>query len=225
MSKRETDIVLFGAGNYGKEVLWILKTCNVNKKKFSVLGFLDENESLWETEILGISVLGGLDWLKNNTKKNLNCIICVGDPIIKKIILKKLDNLGLIFPKIVHSTCVLNNDKLIGEGSVISAHVSIESNVKLGKHVFVNMNSSIAHDSCIGDFVNICPGSHINGDNIIEPGVFLGSGSITKEKISIGKWSIIAAGTVLINNAKSFSLYVGNPAILKRSIKSKRPVL
>ena len=65
----------------------------------------------------------------------------------------------------------------------------------------------------------------MNGNNIIECGSFLGSGSITKEKISIGKWSIIGAGSVLINNVKSFSLYVGNPALLKRSIKSKRPVL
>jgi sugar O-acyltransferase (sialic acid O-acetyltransferase NeuD family) len=225
MSKSKTNLVLFGSGGYGKEVLWILKTCSINKNKFSILGFLDENKSLWGKNILGVPVLGGLNWLKNSSQENLNCVICVGDPVIRKTIFKKLDKLGLIFPKIIHSSCILDNDKLIGEGSVISTNVSIESNVKIGKHAFVNMNSSIAHDSDIGNFVTICPGSHINGNNIIECGSFLGSGSITKEKISIGKWSIIGAGSVLINNVKSFSLYVGNPALLKRSIKSKRPVL
>ena len=50
--------VIVGAGTYGEVYLAYLQEAGVN-----VVGFLDDNESLWGKEVQGIKVLGGISLL------------------------------------------------------------------------------------------------------------------------------------------------------------------
>lgn len=77
------------------------------------------------------------------------------------------------------------------------------------------MGTTIAHDSVIQDFVTMAPGVHVNGETVIEEGVFIGSGAVLQQKLKIGKWAKIGAGTVLRTNAEEHSTYVGIPGKLK----------
>ena len=70
-------------------------------------------------------------------------------------------------------------------------------------------DSTTGHESSIGDFVNIGPGSNINGVNKIEKGAFVGTGIITKEDIIVGEWSVIGAGTIVVTNVPKNSLFLG----------------
>lgn len=80
----------------------------------------------------------------------------------------------------------------------------------------VNILSIIDHDCIIDDYVTINSGSNINGDNQIKMGSFIGSNTVTKQGISIGQWTIIGVGTVLIDDAKEKCVYVGLPGKIKK---------
>ena len=46
----------------------------------------------------------------------------------------------------------------------------------------------------------------------IKEGSYIGMNSSIKERVTLGKWSIVGMGSVVIKNVKENSVVVGNPA-------------
>ena len=49
----------------------------------------------------------------------------------------------------------------------------------------------------------------------------MGTGVTTLPRLSIGKWSIIGAGSVVIHDVPPYSVVVGNPAKVIRNVEKK----
>lgn len=47
---------------------------------------------------------------------------------------------------------------------------------------------------------------------IIREGASIGAGAICVAPVEIGRWSVIGAGAVVVEDTEAFGLYVGNPA-------------
>ena len=56
-------VVLVGAGALGRDSMSVFHALQVSDPGWRVVGFVDDREELWGTEILGVPVLGGRDWL------------------------------------------------------------------------------------------------------------------------------------------------------------------
>lgn len=217
-------LVIIGASGFGKEVLLTINDCNKKSKKYEVLGFIDDSEKLWGRVINGKKVLGGIIWLLQNYSK-INCVVCIGDPFIRKNVIEKLNKNKFIFPIIIHPSVIKSKFSKIGKGVIIQAGCIINPDSKIEDHVLINMDCTVAHDSVLKEFSTLSPGVHINGNNIIERGTYFGTGAVTKDNVNIGEWCVIGAGTIVIDDVKSFSLLIGNPGKVKRNIKRKRPKL
>ena len=216
MAKKPIKIVIISAAGFAEEVLFAIQECNKKCLKYEVLGFVDDNTSLHGKIIKSFPVLGGLEWIKKNSSE-IRYVLAIGDGLIRRKIIKKLDK-KVKFETIIHPTVSCYNLSSIGVGSIIESHCIIQPNVKIGKHVVVNFQCSIAHDCTIGDFVTLQPNVHISGANKIEEETYVGVGSTTTENLSIGKKSIIGAGSVVLNNVKSNSVYLGSPAKFYKKI-------
>jgi serine acetyltransferase len=55
--------------------------------------------------------------------------------------------------------------------------------------------------------VTLSPNCTVNGENIVQEGVFFGSGAVTRDKIKIGKWCHIGACSVIVKNIPDNSLF------------------
>ena len=210
-------IVIVGAGGFGREVLWTLRDCNKVLKKYNILGFIDDDKELKNENICGIPILGGLEWFSDQTE-DIYCAVATGDPKIRKSIVDKLKKNNVKFPTIVHPSVINSEYVKFGRGSIIQAGCILSTNIEIKEFVHINMDSTIAHDCIIEDFVTISPGVHINGNISIGENTYIGTGTVTKEKITIGKYSVVGAGTVLIDDVQDFSLYVGIPGKFKKKI-------
>ncbi len=216
-SKKETiQIIIYGTGGFGREVLTTINDCNKIKKKYKILGFIDDNKSLKGKKINNLPILGGFEWFSKKEAKNSQCIVTISDCVARQKIINKLEKSKIKFATIIHPTTIYSNSVKIGEGTIIQAGCILTINISIGKHVHINIASTIGHDCKINDFVTINPGSHINGNITIDKGAFLGTGTVTKQGIHIGKWSVIGAGTVLIDDVLAKSTYVGVPGKLKK---------
>ena len=60
----------------------------------------------------------------------------------------------------------------IGGGTIITAHTSITTNISIGRHVHVNLNCTIGHDTVIEDYVTLSPGVHLSGNVTITMSVY-----------------------------------------------------
>lgn len=213
-------IVIVGARGFGRDVLWTLDDCNKKSKKYKIFGFIDDDKSLWGKLINEFPVLGGLDWFSTKAAKNVECVIAISDPKIRKKIGKKIEKLNVSFSTIVHPSVIYSKSVSIGKGTIIQAGSILATNIHIGNHVHINIDSTVGHDSTLGNFVTISPGVHVNGNTIIGNNTFVGTGVLMKQKIKIGNNSVIGAGTVLLDNVPSFSMYVGIPGKLKKKLIS-----
>ena len=108
----------------------------------------------------------------------------------------------------------------IGQNVVVSPFVNIGDNVKIQNNVSVYTGVEIHNNVFIGPsvvFTNIKnPRSEINRRNeyvktLLKEGATLGANSTIICGVTIGKYALIGAGTVVTKDIKDYALVIGNP--------------
>lgn len=207
------DIVIYGAGGFGREIACLLRLINEKNEEWNLIGFLDDNEKLWRTRNEYGEVLGGADWL-NEYDKVLACAIAVGNPNAVQAIVGKIKNSNVSFPNLYAPTVTfLDKDNLhIGQGNIICTNCFISCNVTIGNFNLFNGYIPIGHDAVIGDCNVVMPSCNISGGVVIGNGNFLGVQSVVLQYIKIGNNTRIGANSVVMRKTKDGYLYIGNPA-------------
>jgi sugar O-acyltransferase (sialic acid O-acetyltransferase NeuD family) len=213
-------VVILGAGNFGRETLDVFNAVNKIKPTFDVLGFLDDNIEKHGNMLNGKPILGGIDWLENQNRVNIQAICGVGEPHIRYKIIKKAEKIGVKFCNIIHPNAVMTDLVDLGVGIVITAGCILTCNITIKNHVHLNLDTTIGHDSILEDFVTTAPGVHISGQVNIGEGTYFGTGAVTVDKLDIGEWSIIGAGAVVAKPIPGNVTAVGVPAKAIKQHKS-----
>ena len=214
------NIVIIGAGGVGREVSLIIQQINELEQTWNLLGFIDDNTDNWGKVINGYSVIGGIDsleFLSNDTY----IVIAIANYKVKKNIVNKTNN-KFKFATIVHPKVWIHDYMTVGEGTIIYEGAILTANIEIGNHVIISPKCGVGHDSIIKDYVSLLWNVNVSGNDLIEEGVMMGSGSTVIQGKKIGKGSIIGAGAVVVNDIESFSTAVGVPAKVIKSDKSKR---
>lgn len=210
------DIVIIGAGGFGREVAWLIEDVNRFKNQWNILGFVDDDKSIQGTEIDGYEVVGNIEWL---AKQELHAVCAIGNPIIKKRVINRLSGSKNKYPILIHPSVIYSDRVIFGEGSVICAGNIATVNVKIGKHVIINLGCTIGHDVVIGDYVTVLPGVNISGFAKIDECVSIGTGAAIIPKTLVGKNTVIGAGSVVIKDLPENCTVVGVPAKPIKSIE------
>ena len=214
------NIVIIGAGGVGREVSLIIQQINELEPTWNLLGFIDDNTDNWGKVINGYSVIGGIDsleFLSNDTY----IVIAIANYEVKKNIVNKINN-KFKFATIVHPKVWIHDYMTVGQGTIIYEGAILTANIEIGNHVIISPKCGVGHDSIIKDYVSLLWNVNVSGNDLIEEGVMMGSGSTVIQGKKIGKGSIIGAGAVVVNDIESFSTAVGVPAKVIKSDKSKR---
>lgn len=127
---------------------------------------------------------------------------------------------------IYKNVIILGKNFEIGEYCTISSFVHIwagKAGVKIGNRVMIASNvsiTSLTHDYT-KDNIRFAP--IIDKSIIIEDDVWIGANSVILPGITLGKGSVIGAGSVVTKNVSAFSIVVGVPAkeINKRPVQNK----
>lgn len=203
------DIVIIGAGGFGREVAWLIEDINEHNKEWNIKGFVDDNLDLVGKLINGYEVIGDIEWLKS---QELYVVIAIGDGMIKKDILQRLQNSKNKFPVLIHPSVIYSNSVKFGEGSIICAGNILTVNINIGKHVIINLDCTVGHDAILGDFTTVLPSVNVSGYVTIEEFVNIGTGSAIIPGVVIGKNTIIGAGAVVVKDLPANCTAVGAPA-------------
>lgn len=205
------DIVLFGAGGSGREIAVLIKRINEVEPTWNLLGFVDDNESLWGTEINGLPCIGGTDWLVSH-KDSVYCSCTIGTMNARVAVCKKLKSLGIMFATLIHPTASIGDYVTIGEGCIINEHCELPVNIKVGNFVFLNSDTCLGHDDVIGDYTICNPHVVISGACTIGEAVMIGGMSFVVQMVKIGDNAVVAPGSVVYGRVKAGTKVMGNPA-------------
>lgn len=205
------DIVIYGSGGFGREVLELIKDINKKEDSWRILGFIDDNPENHGKVINGFEILGGKDWVENY-HYSLAVTIAIGNPKIRKLVSKELMLNHVDFPNLIHPSVSICEFVNLGKGNIICAGNIITTDITMGNFIIINLSCTVGHDVTINSFCTILPGSNISGNVILEEGVDIGTQTCIIPTITIGRNSIIGAGSTVIRDIPSDCTAVGSPA-------------
>lgn len=214
-------IAIIGAGGFGREVHSLIEDINQNNSQYEFIGYFDDGENKGEI-INGYPILGSVDDI-NKWEENLCITIAVGNPQTKKNIIKRITNINISFPTLIHPTVLIGNRKFantnIGAGCIICAGTIITVNINIEDFVILNLSCTVGHDTIIGKYSSFMPTVNISGEVKIGEEVYVGTGAKIINQLEIGEKTIVGAGAVVSKSLPSNCTAVGVPAkIIKFNI-------
>lgn len=211
------DLIIVGAGGFGREVAWLVERINSINPTWNLLGFLDDDENIWGQERDGYPVLGGCG--KAAEYKDAAFVCSVGASRIRKIVIEKLKSFNpeIEFATLIDPSVLMSDRVEIGEGSIICAGTIITVDIKLGEHTIINLDCTVGHDVVFEDYVTLYPSVNVSGNVVLKAGVEMGTGCAIIQGKKVGKNTIVGAGAVVIRDMDADCTVVGNPAkVVKR---------
>lgn len=208
MSKR---ILVYGAGGFAREVKDVLDAMEEAGNAVRCIGFLDDAVNNHGRTLNDVPVHGGEDKIREFADQ-VEFLIGIGNPAVKKKIAEKIDENGGRFAKAFHPTAVTSRYVEYGEGAIVTAGVILTNQIKIGKHVILNLGVTVGHDCELENYVTVAPGVFISGNVHIGEGTDVGTGSSIIQGVKIGRWSVIGAGAVITKDIPDNCTAVGVPA-------------
>lgn len=147
---------------------------------------------------------------KFNPKK-YKVIVAIGDPKDRFDMIQRLPKDTKYFKFIHPSAQILGKDTFIGEGSIICAGCILTTNITIGKHAHLNLQTTIGHDTQIGDYLTTAPGVKISGNCNIGNYVYIGTNASIREKINICNDVTIGLNGGVVKHINESGTYVGVP--------------
>lgn len=215
-------LCIIGAGGFGSEVYDL--ACDIRdyyiKKSiaflhFGAIGFIDnipnKRRDLIAKKLIDQSI--SIETFEDHdfTNRDNRYIIAINDPQNRRDVVNRLpDNLQYYY--LQHPSAVVSPSANIGTGVIICANSFVGPNTRLRDHTHVNVLCSIGHDTSIGRFTTLCPGTKISGNCIVDETVFFGSNAVVASGIEVGEEVKVGAGAVVLNNVEDGQFVVGVPA-------------
>ena len=210
-------MVGLGAGGHAKVVLDILRLT----KAHEIVGLLDADQRLWNTEVSGVPVLGGDELLPSLYARGIRyAFIGVGtirDPRPRQLLYQKALDYDFQIVSAVHPQSVISAEVQIGRGATIMAGAVINPGARLGDNVIINTKASVDHDCVIGNHVHVSAGVSFGGGVSVGDRTMIGIGAVIMPGLRIGADAVVGAGSVVTKDVPDKTVVIGYPARIVRN--------
>lgn len=205
------ELVIVGAGGFARELICLgQQILQKYPGVFQLKGLIAGTKS--SSSLLGLPILGDDNWAMQQLDRNTLFVIGIGSPLLRKRVAQQYEAAGFRAGQLIHPSVALHESVERSPGLVMCAGVQVTVDIKLGKHVHLNLNSTVGHDCQVGDYATISPGVNLSGQVILKEGVMIGTGASVLPGVQIGQGAILGAGAVATQNLLPGLTYVGIPA-------------
>lgn len=192
-------IAIIGTGGFAREI-----TCRLKKNSFDL--FINK-AYINKDNINKVKSIEDIDIDK------YKILICIADPFMRKKIVESLPENTEHHTFIDKDVQIFDKESVnIGKGSIITCGAIITTNIQLGNFSQVNCNTTIGHDTIIKDFLTTGPGVHISGETNIGSCVYLATGSVIRNQVTICDNVTVGMNSIVNKNINESGVYVGMPA-------------
>lgn len=196
------NLIFVGTGAVAAENTCYTSTANYKIEGEDVVlkGFIGDGDDLVKNHNhygFTAPILGGVK--DYQIEPDDRFVIAINNPLTRHRIADELKNRGAKFANLIHPSCVIAKDAIIGEGNIISPFSIIGPKAVVGDFNILTSYSAISHDCVVGSFnsfssVIVCGYCHIGDNNSFW------IKSTVVYSVNVGSNCVIQAGMVVDKN-------------------------
>lgn len=203
-------MIVIGAGGHAKEIAGILYEL---KQTDGVFFYDDVTPNIPSTLFNQFKILRSEREAREVLQNDPRFILGIGTPKHRSQLAAKFEALGGVLTSVISPRANIGVYGVeMGHGLNIMTGAVITQDISIGKGTLVHIQSSIHHDSRIGEFCELQPGCHILGHVKIGSYTSIGSGAIVLPRVTVGNNVTVGAGAVVTKDVKDGLTVKGVPA-------------
>lgn len=205
-------LVIVGAGDFGREVTWLVERINAQNPTWELLGFVDDNAALKGQTVDSYPVLGSVAWLETVTEE-MYVVCSIGTGRIRKQVMEQvLKNPHLHSATLVDPAAIIGRDVRVEPGCVVCAGTVLTVSIYMKAHTILNLNCTIGHDTVLGSYCTVHPGSNLSGKVRVGACTDIGTGTKIIQGLTVCSGCTLGAGAVVVRDITEPGVYAGVPA-------------
>ncbi|MGB5886458.1 MAG: acetyltransferase [Acinetobacter venetianus] len=175
-NKNKPNLLILGAGGFGKSVAELAKSLNL----WSEIYFVDDSwpNTLEINNHKVISDILGLDKLNLDAHQ---AIVAVGNNELRQKWYSLLHSLDIPFASVIDPSAIISPSTKIADGVIIKAGCIVGASVKIHSGAILNLGTLIDHDVEIGSCAHLSIGVKVAGGKKIAPLTFLKAGTLVAD--------------------------------------------
>ncbi len=182
-------IVVYGASGHGKVVTEVVRSAGGE-----VLGFVDDGKPVG-TVVLGLPVLGGLEWLLRQT--GVTVAPAIGANARRLELCDRVAAAGLTLGTFVHERAWVSPTASLGAGTIVMAGAVVNAEARVGRGVILNTGCVVEHECVVGDGAHLSPNATLGGQARVGARSHVGLGAGVLPLIEVEADCVVGAGAVV----------------------------
>lgn len=220
------QLIILGAGGSGWDIVSIVNAINKVSYTWEIIGFLDDNPTLFGKKFCGVKVIGTVDdAAKYPMAYYVSSIANPTNRLVRRLIWNKVKQFGCQFASLVHPSVIIYDNVIIQEGCVVNANCMLGNGVHLEEDVHLAYACNIAHETILKSHVTLGTGVNLSSGVIIGEDSYIGAGVSSTHDIIVEPNTLVSVGAAIVDNLvkNSMKMWIGVPAIsIKEYIKRNR---
>ncbi len=110
----------------------------------------------------------------------------------------------------------IDRDVIVGRATKIQNYVSVYRGVRIGDGVFIGPHVTFTNDlyprAVTPDGDPLTDEDWELVETVVEDGASIGAGAVIRCGVTIGRWAMVGAGSVVVHDVPAHALVAGNPA-------------
>jgi sugar O-acyltransferase (sialic acid O-acetyltransferase NeuD family) len=207
------SLVIVGCGGFGREVADVVDAINAMTPTFDLLGFVDDNPSapdLQRLQKLGAPLLGTSQELLGGPQYEY--VLGIGSGSVRRTLDARFTDFGWSPATLMHPQASHGAGVTLGPGSVVCAGVRLTTNIRLGRHVHLNLNSTVGHDCDLSDYVTVNPLVAISGGVALGEASTIGTHAAILQNLTVGQSATVGGGALVVRDVPDDTVVKGVPA-------------
>ncbi|NKG35991.1 acetyltransferase [Acinetobacter junii] len=172
-SKHKSNLLVLGAGGFGKAVAEVAKSLDL----WSEIFFVDDS---WPNiqEVNNHKVISNIQSLEKINLDSYQAIVAVGNNQLRQKWYSLLHGLDIPFASVIDPSAVISSSTKVADGVIIMAGCIIGAAVKIQSGAILNIGTLVDHDVEIGLCAHLGIGVKVTGGKKIAPLSFLKAGTV-----------------------------------------------
>ena len=212
------NLVIIGAGGFGREVFNLAVHCNEVNNNLKIKGFIDDNIAALDNFKGYPPILSSIKGYK--IEKDDVFVCAIGNIQLKKDLCLHIIELGGTFISLIHPSSRINQNANIGNGVLVFMNTNISNDCFIDDYVTIQGYVGLGHDTMIGKWSHINTYSFTGGGVRIGEEVLLNTRSTILPNVKICSKTIVGACSLVVRNIKEpitvFDLYSNMIILINR---------